>query len=189
MIEQLFGSATRVKLLRLFLTNQSQAYFVREITRKLGLRINAVRQELQNLFQLDILTTFDRDGKKYYQANADFLLFPELKSLIIKAQLTIERDLVEQLKAIGTVKYLVLTGRFTNAPETATDMLLVGKFNRKKLEPLLKEFASHFDFDINYTILTTTEFLYRKGLTDRFLFSILENKKIVVIDALQTPGS
>ena len=36
MVEQLFGSKTRVKLLSLFLNNPGRSYYVREITRKLG---------------------------------------------------------------------------------------------------------------------------------------------------------
>jgi hypothetical protein len=34
MLERLFGSRTRVKLLRLFLTNPGVEFFVREISRK-----------------------------------------------------------------------------------------------------------------------------------------------------------
>ena len=47
MIDTLFGSKTRVKLLYLFLNNPGRAFYVREITRRVDEQINSVRRELQ----------------------------------------------------------------------------------------------------------------------------------------------
>ena len=55
MLEQLFGSRTRVKLLRLFLLNPEDKYYVREITRLVSEQINSVRRELSNLESLDLI--------------------------------------------------------------------------------------------------------------------------------------
>ena len=41
MIEQLFGSKTRVKLLQLFYANPNRSNYVREITRKIDEQINS----------------------------------------------------------------------------------------------------------------------------------------------------
>lgn len=41
MIEQLFGSKTRVKLLHLFYENPNRSFYVREITRKIDEQINS----------------------------------------------------------------------------------------------------------------------------------------------------
>ena len=46
MLEHLFGSRTRVKLLKIFLSNPDKDYFVRELTRKIKERINSARREL-----------------------------------------------------------------------------------------------------------------------------------------------
>jgi predicted transcriptional regulator len=56
MIDALFGSKTRVKLLHLFLNNPGQSFFVREITRKIDEQINSVRRELANMIQVGIIT-------------------------------------------------------------------------------------------------------------------------------------
>jgi hypothetical protein len=45
MIEQLFGSKTRVKLLKLFFSNPNRSFYVREITRTIDEQINSVRRE------------------------------------------------------------------------------------------------------------------------------------------------
>ncbi|MBU0707095.1 winged helix-turn-helix domain-containing protein [Patescibacteria group bacterium] len=187
MLEQLFGSATRVKLLRLFFSNPDQPYFVRELTRKLDQRINSIRQELKNLEQIGIVEQVDKNRKKYYTLRKDFPLYSELKSLMLKAQLMLEKDFVTSIEKIGQVRYLALTGIFMGRKEATTDMLVVGKVNRLKLKRLLHKFQEYFDKDINYTVMTTKEFEFRRELTDRFLYDVLENKKVVVIDKLPKP--
>ena len=57
MIEQLFGSKTRVKLLQLFYSNPNRSFYVREITRKIDEQINSVRRELSNLLNIGIITS------------------------------------------------------------------------------------------------------------------------------------
>ena len=54
MLENLFGSRARTNLLKLFLLNQ-QEFFVREIARKTGEKLNSVRRELENLEKLGLI--------------------------------------------------------------------------------------------------------------------------------------
>lgn len=184
MIEHLFGSRTRIKLLRLFLTNPEKSYFVREITRLVNERINSVRRELANLERVDLVEATGVRQKKYFKANQDCLLFPELKALILKSQVTVEQKFAQDLVAIGNIKYMVFTGKFTGVKDASTDILIVGKVNRSRLKALVRRFEKEFNKDINYTVMTSQEFVYRRNLTDRFLYDILENKKIVMIDKL-----
>lgn len=184
MLDQLFGSRTRVKLLSLFLTNPETDYFVRELTRKVNERINSVRRELENLESLGAVTAYQNGQKKFYRANTNFVLFPELKNLILKSQMTLERNLAHSIKAVGQISYLVLTGIFTGVPDAQTDMLIVGKVNRTKLTRLIDRFHKDFDKKIRYTVMTRKEFDYRNSLTDKFLYQILENPKIVVSDSI-----
>ncbi|MEK7540164.1 MAG: winged helix-turn-helix domain-containing protein, partial [Patescibacteria group bacterium] len=84
MLEQLFGSRTRVKLLRLFLSNPQEEYYVRELTRRMNEQINSIRRELSNLEDMGLLLSEEREGKKYYKVNQDHLMFPELRALFLK---------------------------------------------------------------------------------------------------------
>jgi predicted transcriptional regulator len=182
MLEQLFGSRTRVKFLRLFLTEPEKLFFVREITRTIDERINSVRRELKNLEDMGLVMSHDEDQKKFYQVNSNFILFPELRGLILKAQVILEDKLVSDIKALGNIQYMVLTGFFVGIQDNSTDILLVGKINRDKLTRLMDKFEKFFNRTINYTVMTTKEYKYRRDLTDRFLYDILENKNIVMID-------
>lgn len=187
MLEQLFGSATRVKLLRLFYSNPDRSYFVRELTRKLDQRINSVRQELQNLEEIGIVEENDQDRKKYFALKRDFPLFHELKALMVKSQILLERDFARAVSQLGTIKYMVLSGMFVGRPDLPTDLLIVGTVDRTKMKLLLQKFQKYFDQDIRYTIFTLKEYDYRQQVTDRFLFNVIENKHIAIIDRLAKP--
>ncbi|MFH1207350.1 MAG: winged helix-turn-helix domain-containing protein [Patescibacteria group bacterium] len=184
MLEHLFGSRTRVKLLRLFLVNPDIDYFVRELTRKIHERINSVRRELDNMEKIGLVTSQQEKQKKFYRVDKSFILFPELQALMFKSQVVLERRLGSNLKLIGQVSYLALTGMFTGNANSQTDILIVGKVNRVKLKRLVNKFNRDFDRKIRYTVMSRQEFDYRNDLTDKFLYNILENKKIVVTDKI-----
>jgi len=39
--------------------------------------------------------------------------------------------------------------------------------------------------EINYTVMTKEEFLYRKDITDKFLYTILDGKKVEIINKFE----
>jgi hypothetical protein len=201
LLEQLFGSKTRVRLMRLFLDNPESKYYVRELTRRIGAQINAVRTELLKLKALDLVVEVDEDGqptaansgrgdsrqKRFYQLNTDALIYPELKALFLKSRVLLEKDLVRKLSAAGSISYLALTGLFVGEENAPTDLLVVGRIRKEKLAKLITGFEHELGREINYTALSPQEYRYRKEMTDRFLFSILESKKLTVIDTLNQP--
>lgn len=201
MLDHLFGSKTRVALLRLFFDNPDQAFFVRELTRELGAQINSVRRELENLASLGIVQVTEKipepapdavveiipkglNKKKYYQLNKSFVLHAELSGLFSKSHLLLEKELLNELRNIGQVQYLALTGFFTGLTHAKTDMLLVGTVNKGYVSTLLSRYQSKLNREINYTIMPYKEFQYRRDITDRFLYDILVNQKIVVVDLI-----
>jgi len=190
MLEQLFGSQTRVKLLHIFLINSDERYFVRELTRDLESQINAVRRELQNLEEIGVIKEVEgkegnpKQNRKFYQADTKFVLYSELKSILQKSQFLLEKKFAKALQKIGRVYYLALTGFFVGNKSLPIDMLIVGKLNKKKFEKLLKGFEKNFRREINYTLLDKEEFDYRRSVADRFLYSILDSEKIVMIDEI-----
>ncbi|MBI4252791.1 hypothetical protein HY623_01250 [Candidatus Uhrbacteria bacterium] len=201
MLEQLFGSRTRTKLLRLFLMHSERSFFIRELTRLIDTQINSVRRELQNLLESGVireaegvapnadsdaarLKRVDKQPKKYFQADADFILYDELKALFSKSPRLLQNILEQELENLGTIDCAVLTGFFVDRDDTPIDLLIVGSVLRSRLAKLIHRFEKDIEREINYTTMTTEEFLYRKSIIDRFLFSILEGKKIVVVDRL-----
>ena len=81
MIEQLFGSKTRVKLLQLFYRNPNRSFYVREITRKIEEQINSVRRELANLLSVGIISSDTNNNRLYYEVNQKFEHYDALRSV------------------------------------------------------------------------------------------------------------
>jgi len=210
MLEQLFGSKARVKLLKLFFSNPEKYYFLRQLARDLKLQLNSVRREIENLENLGIIMQVDYSApkagqtektppdkektllpddqkkilKKFYIINADFVLYQELRTLFIKSQFLLERKFIERVQEIGKLRYFALTGYFVGNDGMTTDILAVGSINRQKLAVMIKQFEKEINHEINYTVMNYQEFKYRKDITDRFLYNILENKKIIIINKL-----
>lgn len=132
-----------------------------------------------------MISSEKQEDKKYYRANTEYYLYSELKTLLLKSQMSIERSLVKSMKELGLVHYLALTGMFVERPMDPVDMLIVGRINRKRLQALLDQFQGQFVREINYTIMTPEEFQYRKDVTDKFLVGLLNQPKITLIDRSQ----
>jgi len=185
MLEAIFGSRTRTKLLKLFLLN-NQEFFVREIARETDEKLNSVRRELDNLEKLGLISIIkkqiDSEKRKYYQVNQNFVLYEDLRKLFLKSKLLIERTLAQKLNELGNVKLLILSGFFVDDNDAKTDLLIVGQINKIKLKNLISKISSQVDNEIRYTYMNVKEFNFRNGMTDKFLFEVLEGKKIVIVD-------
>jgi hypothetical protein len=81
MIEQLFGSKTRVKLLQLFYSNPNRSFYVREITRKIDEQINSVRRELANLLSIGLIVSDTTNNKLYYEVNQKYEYYAPLVAI------------------------------------------------------------------------------------------------------------
>lgn len=197
MLEHFFGSKTRVKLLQIFFRNPPQAYYVRELCRLVEVHLNAVRRELANLESLGLIKEVERvtpasseqevhtERSKYYSVDTSSLLFPEVKALLMKSQMLEERELIELLKEkAGEIKFFLLTGAFTHADDVETDMFIVGEVKPLTTTKLIKEFERVLGHPIRYTIMGEREFNERREIGDRFLFSVLEAKHLIVVDAI-----
>lgn len=203
MIEGFFGSKTRVKILRQFLLNAEEKYYLRQLARDLTLQVNSVRRELKHLESCGLLVSADYNhstllpaksniegdkkvtssDKKYYEVNKDFILFTEIKALILKDQTMVGQNFLDDLQEICTPKLLILTGIFVAHNDFPTDMLLVANVPKVKLLPLIKKLEGEMGREINYTLMDENEFKFRKEIVDVFLNKILESKKVVLINA------
>jgi len=184
MLEQLFGSRTRVKLLRLFLVHSDREWYVRQLTRTISQQINSVRRELNHLERLGLVSAQLRQQKKYYHVNTHFSLYQELKALMIKSRLTQEKTFIHQIAALGRIQYLTLMGYFVDDNQSMIDLFIIGTVAKKPLESLLEEFRRQFGKELRYTLMSPSEYSYRRDVTDKFLYTILNSPQVVVIDRL-----
>lgn len=182
-LNYLFTSRVRIKILQLFLTHSQDSFHVREIVRRTGQEINGVRRELSRLKQIGLLKSEARQNRLFYTLNFDFLLFYELLRMIGKSTGLGGRLLTEQSK-IGKVKLAVIALRYllgAKALESEVDLLLVGKLNLDELKKLVAEAEQQNGREINYTVMTEEEFNFRKKRKDHFIQNILLQPHLVLI--------
>jgi len=190
-IEQLFGSKTRVKLLQLFFTNPNRPFYVREITRKIEEQINSVRRELANLLEIGIITSENTHNRLYYEVNQKYHHYPSLAAIFgsvsstktsHKADNSKSANDLSGLKSLGHVEVAIYTGQFTRDETSGIDLLIVGDVNNKQLQNFVEDLEAKESKQIRYTLMPLTEFEYRQQVNDRFLSNVLSSKKQVLVD-------
>jgi predicted transcriptional regulator len=177
MLKALFSSKTRVKLLNTFLLNPDTEFFIRELTRKLDEQINSIRRELDNLRKIGLLKTRSKNRKKYFYTNKDFVIYNELRDILIKASHN-DSELIHQIAKLGEVELLVLTGMFVGK-EASVDLLVVGEIDSDRLRKVLSE-NSKDGKEIRFTAMTKRDFLYRLEMKDKFIYDLISDEKAIV---------
>jgi predicted transcriptional regulator len=191
MIEQLFGSKTRVKLLQLFYSNPNRSFYVREITRKIDEQINSVRRELSNLLSIGIITSDNTNNKLYYEVNQKFEYYRPLHQIFGNGVQKISKkknndeeqtDIEGDLKTIGHIDLALYTGQFTRDNISGVDFLVVGDVNPNALQKYVDGLEARENKVIRYTTMSLNDFRYRQQIRDRFITKITQAKKQILID-------
>ena len=197
MLEHLFGSKTRLKLMRLFFRKPDESFYVRELTRLLDVQINAIRRELNLLIKSGLVKEAVKGKnrlevkagsrlRKYYQIDRTSILFPELQALLVKAQILGEQVFTKEIiDKVGDIKLFLLTGQFTASVNAPSDMLIVGDIKQKTLARLIAKYEKEFGFEIRYTVMTEEEFFDRRNVMDKFVFSLFEADNMKIINELK----
>ena len=198
MIEQLFGSKTRVKLLQMFCSNPNRSFYVREITRKIDEQINSVRRELANLLSIGIISSDTNNNRLYYEVNQEYELYEPLVAIFGSgavvatpkaatktddpAAVVQESTDLKALKSLGNVEIALFTGQFTRDETAGIDFLIVGDVNQTKLTKYVEELEAKEGKEIRFVHMPAKEYDYRRQVNDRFLNIVLSAKKQVLID-------
>ena len=171
MLKHLFTSKARVKLLTIFLLKPDGEYFVRELTRELDEQINSVRRELDNLKKLGLLKSRAKNRHKFYSVNKDFVLFKELRRIIVKANPEIDA-VVKNIQKMGQVDFILVSGVLLQK-ESPVDLLVAGEVNKEALEKYLDSLENQEP--IKFSVLKSDDFLYRLKCQDKFILGLVED--------------
>lgn len=194
MIEQLFGSKTRVKLLQLFYSNTNRSFYVREITRKIDEQINSVRRELANLLNAGLITSDSSNNKVYYEVDQKYEFFQPLQEIFgsnpktkknakaVAKEAAVPTDDTADLKNLGNVEIACLLGQFTRDEISGIDLLIVGNINQHALQKYVAELEKQEGKELRYTVFSLDDFTYRLQIKDRFMSNVLRSKKQILVD-------
>ncbi len=170
MVDQLFGSKTRVKLLKFFFANQDEEFFVRELTRLLDEQINSIRRELINLADAGVVKSITKENKVFYKLDKDGEMYEGLDKILapkteasprnakeVKAGKVVADPSVpkkgivvkdaklnlikEEISSVGGVSLVIASGTLLKNAPKGLDLLIVGEFKDKEENEIKEKVA------------------------------------------------
>ena len=182
MLSDLITSKSRIKLLSILLAQPSEMYHVRELVRRTGDEINAVRRELLFLEKKGILVREPRANRVYYAFSKNYPFYFDLLRMGAKIA-GLGAAILENRVKIGRIKYAMFSGRFARRIEkkpTDVDLIIVGTIVLPELALLIRDEEKRLGREINYTVMTEEEFSFRKKKRDPFILSVLTGSRVML---------
>jgi hypothetical protein len=200
-LAKLFGSETRVKLIRLFLFNAEVYFTLDEVIGRTRSDKKSVKKEITSILGLGIVKKRSivrevsiKKGKKIvtkkiqdtgYHLDSKFPYLQALKNLLIIVSLHADDSLVKKFASVGRIKLFIASGVFMQVWDTRVDLLIVGDdLNLTKLEAVLKSIESEIGKELSYSVFETEDFEYRYGMHDRLIRDIMDLPHTTLVDKL-----
>lgn len=183
MLKNLFVSEVRIKILNLLLLNPDEEIHVRGIVRAVDAEINAVRRELKNLCSINVLTKRQSSNKIFYKAVTTSPIYSELISLLSKEQ-GLCKEIIDNADKIGDIEYAMVSIDFLKGRKSTAldvDLFIVGEVNFGAISSIVKHHEKVINREINYTTMTSKEFVFRKTKNDSFIFRVLSQGRSMLI--------
>lgn len=214
MVDQLFGSKTRVKLLKFFFANQDEEFFVRELTRLLDEQINSIRRELINLADAGVVKSIDKENKVYYRLNKEGELYEGLDKILapkveatpgdakeVKAGKVVagsgeKKGIVvkdaklklvkDEIGSLEGMKLLSVSGVLLKNAAKGVDLVAVGDLkDENEFKEKISTIETRLNKPLNFVLFTEEDYRYRLKINDRFIISFLQGKHEVLLDELK----
>lgn len=161
---------------------------MRELVRRTGDEINAVRRELAFLEKKGILTREPRANRVYYYLSKNYSFYFDLLKLGAKT-FGLGYEILKNRVKLGKIKYAMLSGKFVRRIKKEPDQvdcLIVGTVVLPELALIIREEEKKLASEINYTVMSEDEFGFRKKKRDPFVLSILSGSRVMVVGDEET---
>ncbi len=184
-LARLFGSAARVKLLRLFLFNDDLTFLATDAAFRARLTKDATRKELTALTNAGILRKKTGKSPVGYSADKRFAHYDALRIFLRTTTDVSDTAIITSLKKAGTIKLVVLSGLFTGALESKVDVLIVGdRLEERPLATAIHALEAELGREIRYACFSSEQFKYRLGVYDRLLRDVFDYPNRVIVDKI-----
>lgn len=185
-LEQLFDSPLKVKLLKLFFRHPGRNFAMKEITGRVKSNSDSCRYHIDKFRNIKLVDRKIRGSTRTYSINPDFDFYHELRTLVLKSNPASKKKILNRLKKLGIIKLAILSGVFINLDNPRVDVLIVGdRIKKKKVATFFKDLEAEVGKEIDYVILSNKDFKYRYDMFDRFLRDILEKPHETLINKLR----
>jgi hypothetical protein len=191
----LFGSTTRVKLLRFFLFNPSREFTFDDMCRRARLVRRTARTEISALERSGVISKrtiyIVPPGKEKKTKAIGYGLnkkFPELQALqtfLFETAPIDGKKLLLHLRKAGTIDFLAVAGIFVREFEQQLDVLIsMKKISQAKVETAIRALESEIGIELRFAILTSEDLLYRVGMNDKLMRDVFDYKHQILVDKI-----
>ena len=192
-LEKLFGSSARVKIIKLFLFSDEGMFEKNVIIEKTKITPKEAQKELKLLTDINLIRTRKviknsrsknlKRKAQIYTLNPNFPLIKNLKDLLINNEPLQKGDIQKRISKVGKVKLIVISGVFLQSEDSRVDLLIVGdEIKKRTLDNTIKTMESEIGKELRFSCLTTDDFKYRHSVCDRLIRDILDYQHEVVVD-------
>lgn len=190
-LETLFNSRARVRLLRFLFRNYPKSFSTKELAERLQEDQKTLKKEIGQFEEIKLLARTKSKVNKAevcYALNGDFQFIQELRDLILKYPSAEKEEITSRLSQIGRIRLAVIAGAFLdreNPQNAPTDLLLVSDYlDRRKFSTFLKYLEAETGGEIRFVVMEKDEFAYRLSMFDRFVRVLLEGPHEKLINRL-----
>ncbi len=182
-LSKLFGSETKVKMMRLFLLNPEKVFDAVQIAERVKGDVSKVRRELTNLEKMSLIKTrVGKTSRKGFTLDPQFAYLTSLQNFLINVEPLHDKEVTRRIGKLGSIKLIIIAGVFIQEPESRLDLLVVGDNVKKAaFENAIKILESEIGKELRYTYFTTSDFQYRLSMFDKLIRDILDypHRKLV----------
>jgi len=182
---KLFGSSARVKLLRLFLFNEEEAFTTEEVSFRAKVSKPVARKELAQLVGAGILRRRSAKTPIAYTVDPRFTHYEPLKTFLRTSTSVSDVRIGNLLKKSGSVRLIALSGLFTGVMESKIDILVVGdRLDDRTISTVVRALEADLGRELRYAAFATPDFRYRVGVYDRLVRDVFDYPHRLILDKI-----
>jgi hypothetical protein len=197
-LEKLFGSSARVKVMKLFLFNPEELLEKSEIIKKTKSSSTSIKKELKDLCDMGLLkkrifikstqTKSGKTNKKKVQGfvlNTSFKYINNLKNLLLNNEPFNHSEIIKKLNKVGKIKLIVVSGLFIQDEDSRLDIFMVGDdLKERAVKTVISKMEAEIGKELRYSFFTTNDFKYRYSVCDRLVRDVFDYPHQVVVDRI-----
>ncbi len=197
----LFGSESRLKIMRLFLFNPEVSFDIESISQKTKVNSKNTKKEILVLEKADLIkkrsfykiikkkkmgkTVEVKKRTKGYCLNNNFSHMSPLRQLLMSTKTLEDEKIVRSLGKAGKLKLITVAGVFIQDKDSRLDMLIVGSnVNKTALSSAIKKIEAELGSDLIYAYFEAPDFEYRLSMNDKLVRDVLDYPHKVLLDRI-----
>ncbi len=191
----LFGSTSRVKLLRFFLFNPSSEFTFDDLSKRARLVRRTARTELNALLKAGVIRQkniyISTPGKTKKMKALAYTLdksFPELQALqtfLFETAPLDNKNLLRHLRQAGQLDFVGISGVFVRDFEQRLDVLIaMKKFSQSKVEKAIRSLEAELGIEVRFAAMSAEDLMYRVGMYDKLTRDFFDYTHQVLVDRI-----